>query len=125
MTDRLKERLKELSELTDGWAGKEVLAVKPSERALKNTEEIVNYLGSDIEAVTAIFPMHSGNVCIQGNTQRGRYMIMVYHERYEVIDSYKDFMFLMNYDNEKTKLTDNITEEKLKEIKEEITKILL
>ena len=80
MTDRLRAKLKELSELSDNWAGDGSLCVKPSESALEHTREIVECFGPEIEAVTAIFPMHSGNVCIQGKSQTGRYMIHIFYK---------------------------------------------
>ena len=127
MTDRLRAKLKDLSELSDNWAGDGSLCVKPSELALKHTMEIVECFGPEIEAVTAIFPMHSGDICIQGKSQSGRYMIIVYHERYDVYDTFNDFTFLLkSNDGSKThSSTGNISDETLKEIKEEITNILL
>ena len=127
MTDRLRAKLKELSELSDNWAGDGSLCVKPSELALKHTREIIECFGPEIEAATAIFPMHSGDICIQGKSQNSHYMIIVYHERYNVYGTFKDFTFLIkSNDGSKTQSsTGNISDETLKEIKEEITNILL
>jgi hypothetical protein len=54
-------------------------------------------------------------------------MIIVYHERYDVYDTFKDFTFLIkSNDGSKTHSSiGNISDKTLKEIKEEITNILL